>query len=110
MSALSNIGSRISARQLITRLERRPAMTEPTVRLSIVLPCYNEAQNLPILLQRYRESWEDLPAELVMVDNGSTDNTPEILQRLSACSEYPFARSIRVPKNRGYGYGVMAGL
>jgi glycosyltransferase involved in cell wall biosynthesis len=75
-----------------------------------VLPCYNESRNLPLLLERYRESWEDLPTELVLVENGSTDDSAATLDRLLATGLYPFARVVRVPVNRGYGFGIMSGL
>jgi glycosyltransferase involved in cell wall biosynthesis len=78
--------------------------------LSIVLPCFNEARNLPLLLARYRERWEDLPAELILVDNGSTDDTAATLDGLLAPGHFAFARVVSVPKNRGYGYGVLCGL
>lgn len=80
------------------------------LRFSIVLPCYNEAEGLPLLLQRYREVWRDLPAELVLVNNGSTDNTAQVLERELAKPENRFARSVLVPVNQGYGYGLMAGV
>src|SRR5437764_14461896 len=62
--------------------------------LSIVLPCYNEAENLPPLLARYAQVWEDLPAELILVDNGSTDHTEAVLRR--ELPNYPFARTVKV--------------
>ncbi len=80
------------------------------VRFSIVLPCYNEARTLPMLLARYRDVWTDLPAELILVDNGSIDDTPRVLARELARAEYAFARSLRVPVNRGYGHGIHTGL
>ena len=80
------------------------------VVFSIVLPCYNEAGNLPPLLERYREVWQDLPAELILVDNGSTDDTAAVLARELARPELGFARSVRVEHNRGYGHGIHTGL
>ena len=80
------------------------------IAFSIVLPCYNEAESLPLLLDSYRSVWRDLPAELLLVDNGSTDNTEQVLGELLARPEYAFARCVTVPKNRGYGHGVMTGL
>jgi glycosyltransferase involved in cell wall biosynthesis len=81
-----------------------------SVKLSIVLPCYNEAENLPVLLAGYRQVWEDLPAELILVDNGSTDHTAQVLAQELARPELAFARSVSVPVNRGYGHGLMVGL
>jgi glycosyltransferase involved in cell wall biosynthesis len=77
------------------------------MKLSIVLPCYNEADNLPILVEGYRAVWEDLPAELILVDNGSTDHTKDVL---ASVVNAPFVRSVRVPVNRGYGHGIHTGL
>jgi glycosyltransferase involved in cell wall biosynthesis len=79
-------------------------------QLSIVLPCYNEARNLPPLLERYREAWPDFAAELILVENGSTDDSAEVLAGLLESSRYPFVRTVTVPKNRGYGYGIAKGL
>jgi glycosyltransferase involved in cell wall biosynthesis len=78
--------------------------------LSIILPCYNEADNLPLLLEGYRQVWRDLPAELILVDNGSTDATAAVLASELARPEFAFARSVRVPQNRGYGHGILTGL
>jgi glycosyltransferase involved in cell wall biosynthesis len=78
--------------------------------LSIVLPCYNEADNLPLLLEGYRQVWPDFPAELILVDNGSTDHTAEVLSQALARPEYAFARSVCVAQNRGYGHGLYTGL
>jgi len=80
------------------------------VEFSIVLPCYNEARNLPPLLARYRQVWQDLPAELILVDNGSTDDTAAVLARELARPELGFARSVRIAQNLGYGHGIHTGL
>ena len=86
------------------------AVKERNIRLSIVLPCYNEAENLPMLLERYREVWRDLPAELILVNNGSTDTTAEVLERELARPEMSFARTVLVPENIGYGHGIHTGV
>lgn len=83
---------------------------EERIRFSIVLPCYNEAENLPLLLQGYRQVWQDLPAELILVDNGSTDRTPDVLKVELSRPEFSFARMVRVERNRGYGHGIFTGL
>lgn len=78
--------------------------------LSVVLPCYNESGNLPGILERYRKLAGRLSLELILVDNGSTDQTAEVLSRELAKPENNFARSVRVEKNIGYGHGIQAGL
>ncbi len=79
-----------------------------TPLLSIVIPCYNEAENLPILIKKCRKLVETNLVEIILVDNGSTDNTPEHLTELLNCSA-PL-HSIRVEINQGYGFGILSGL
>jgi glycosyltransferase involved in cell wall biosynthesis len=78
------------------------------MRFSLVIPCYNEAENLPLLLERCKELTVRSDIEVVLVDNGSTDRTAEVLQKL--LPNYPGCRSIRVEKNQGYGFGIVSGL
>ena len=78
------------------------------MKLSLVIPCYNEAANLPLLLERCKELAARPDVEVVLVDNGSTDSTTEVLQNL--LPKYPGCRSIRVEKNQGYGFGIVSGL
>lgn len=78
------------------------------MKFSLVIPCFNEAENIPLLLERCDvfNSLNDL--EVILVDNGSTDDTPEVLEAL--LSQYPACRSIRVEENQGYGFGILSGL
>ena len=78
--------------------------------LSIVLPCYNEARNIPLVLARFREVKGAHDFELILVDNGSTDDSASVLASELAEPENAFARTVTVAKNQGYGHGVMTGL
>lgn len=78
------------------------------MKLSVVVPCYNEAENIPLILDRFDDAIKRDDVEVILVDNGSTDDSPEILQRL--IPEYAFAKTIRVEVNQGYGYGIIQGL
>ena len=78
------------------------------MRFSLVIPCYNEAANLPLLLERCKELAVRPDIEVVLVYNGSTDGTTEVLQNL--LPKYPGCRSIRIEKNQGYGFGIVSGL
>jgi glycosyltransferase involved in cell wall biosynthesis len=78
------------------------------VKLSLVIPCYNEAANLPLLLERCAQLTAQCDAEAVLVDNGSTDATPAVLREL--LSRFAGCRSVRVDTNQGYGFGILAGL
>ena len=52
--------------------------------LSVVAPCLNEEVNIPVLTERLFAATAEagLPAELVLVDDGSTDSTPDVIQEL----------------------------
>jgi glycosyltransferase involved in cell wall biosynthesis len=76
--------------------------------LSIVVPCYNEAKNIPLILDRFRAVISRDDVEVVLVNNGSQDTTEEVLDKL--LPQYPFARTVRVPINKGYGFGIREGL
>jgi glycosyltransferase involved in cell wall biosynthesis len=78
------------------------------VKLSLIIPCYNEAANLPLLLERCATLGDLADIEVILVDNGSTDNSPEVLQTL--ISKYSHCRTVRVPINQGYGFGILSGL
>lgn len=84
----------------------------PTERplLSLAVPCYNEAENIRNtairLVQAFRERQLDL--ELVLVDNGSKDETGQIIDQLVA-EGLPVVKEV-VEVNQGYGYGVLRGL
>jgi glycosyltransferase involved in cell wall biosynthesis len=80
----------------------------PDPKLSVVLPCYNESAGLSDILERFLEAGRDRDFELVLVDNGSTDDTPKVLAEL--LPRYPFARSVAIERNRGYGDGIDTGL
>lgn len=82
------------------------------MRLSIVVPCYNEAANLPSLISRFTEIHEATSDwELVLVDNGSKDETAALLERELRDAARSFIRVVTVPSpNVGYGHGIMSGL
>ncbi len=80
------------------------------MELSIVLPAYNEAQSLADLVDRFRAIQANYSWELILVDNGSTDSTRQVI---SSCSQQPdtaFLNPLLLPHNLGYGGGILAGL
>lgn len=80
------------------------------IKLSIVIPCYNEEKNLNIILDKLLELYElNKGIEIVLVDNGSTDSTSEILSELKEHFNH-FIKFIRINDNIGYGHGIMVGV
>lgn len=78
------------------------------MKLSIVIPCYNEEKNIPLILERFKEVIKNEEIEVILVNNGSKDNSAEVLGNL--IPNYSFARTVLVPENQGYGYGIIQGL
>jgi len=78
------------------------------MKLSIVIPCYNEAENIPLILKRFSEVITKERIEVILVNNGSTDNSAEVIEGL--LPKYSFIKAVTVPVNQGYGYGILQGL
>ena len=78
------------------------------IRFSLVIPCFNEAKNLPLLLERCKVLIARPDIEVILVDNGSTDDSHQVL--LTLLPSYLGCRAIHVEKNQGYGFGILSGL
>lgn len=74
--------------------------------VSIVIPCFNEARKIEADIHAVREYFGARPYsfELILVDDGSSDGTAEILKRTG------WARAICYQPNRGKGYAVRTGM
>lgn len=77
-------------------------------KLSVVVPCYNESKNISLILDRFSQVIDRPDVHLLLVDNGSTDESQAVLAE--RVPKYSFARTFRVPVNQGYGYGILQGL
>jgi len=82
----------------------------PQPDLSIVVPAYNEQGRLEPTLRAYlRYCCErDRSVEVIVVDDGSTDATTPLVERLTA--EFAELRLIRLAQNQGKGYAVRSGI
>jgi len=78
--------------------------------ISVVIPVFNEAENLPVLAAEIQGAMRGTgrPYEVIYVDDGSTDASPEVLQRLAR--EDPTVRIVRQRRNAGQTAALDAGF
>ncbi|MCX5769522.1 MAG: glycosyltransferase family 2 protein [Candidatus Hydrogenedentes bacterium] len=77
------------------------------VRLSLVIPAYNEAGRISKTLRDCLDYFarQDYPFEIIVVDDGSHDGTADLVRR-----DFPEVRLIAYTPNRGKGYAVKQGM
>jgi len=80
------------------------------LRLSVVIPAFNEEPNVETCYREVVQALEPLgePFEVIVVDDGSTDRTPEILRALAAGD--PRLRLVRLRRNAGQTAALAAGF
>lgn len=87
-----------------------PLAESRRAEVSVLVPAKDEADNLPLFMQLAAEAFAthpQTPYEVVVVDDGSTDGTWEVLQRLR--SQYPFLRAVRHRARRGIADALRTG-
>lgn len=80
-----------------------------SLKFCFVVPCYNEAKNIPNLineLKKINNDHDDI--HFVLVDNGSTDTSQELLKTES--KDLNFIKTISILENKGMGYGIYSGI
>jgi len=93
--------SRLDAGYCLSAL---PEITGETVEVSVVMPCLNEAETLEICISKARQAMagEGINGEILVADNGSSDGSVEIAERMGA-------KVVHVAE-RGYGNALMGGI
>ena len=78
--------------------------------LSLVIPAYDEQENIEPLLARVEGALARIgkPFEVIIVDDGSTDRTPQLLQ--DAMARFPWLRVLRMARNGGQSAAFEAGF
>ncbi len=89
--------------------ERESGPPTPVPLLSLVIPAYNERERLPRSLRAIRRylTEHSLDAEVIVVDDGSGDDTGKLAMRRAA--RWPALRVVQTP-HRGKGHAVRTGL
>jgi len=78
--------------------------------IAVALPAYNEQESLPRTVPRFVRALRNVTDdfEVVIVNDGSSDRTAEVVNDLSR--EYPEVRLVQHPVNLGYGAAVWTGI
>ncbi len=94
----------------MARLDRPFALPERQVDVSVLVPAKDEAENLPLFMEQAEAAFASAPAsfEVVVVDDGSSDATWQVLQDLA--TRYPFLRIARHPRQRGIADALHTGF
>ena len=88
--------------------QKQTAVVRARPTFSVVIPCYNEAAGLPELIARCEFVAKQGNGEFILVNNGSSDNSANLLKKLLHKND--FVRYVTVPVNKGYGFGITEGL
>ncbi len=78
------------------------------MKFSLVIPCYNEEKNIPLLIRKYRKFLSDKKNELILVNNGSIDQTKKVIRKISENKKNIIGVSIK--NNNGFGHGLLKGF
>jgi len=84
-----------------------------SINFSLVLPCYNEEKNIAFLCNEFLSlPIEGYKAELILVNNGSEDNTKYEIEEFikKNNSKNIIIKLVHLEKNKGYGGGISEGL
>jgi len=79
--------------------------------LSVVVPCYNEGENIPIIISKFNKILEESneKIEVILVNNGSIDDSKKIFEK-NISNVKQNIRILNIKKNIGYGHGILSGL
>ena len=76
--------------------------------VSIIVPCYNEADNIFILVNKIEEVLTQCQYEIILVNDGSTDNTVQIIELIA--QENKVVKYIHFSRNFGHQAAIKAGI
>ncbi|RMF78351.1 MAG: glycosyltransferase family 2 protein [Chloroflexi bacterium] len=85
----------------------RYQLDEISLKVSVIIPCYNEVTTVEKVLDRVEAV--GIASEILIVDDGSTDGTRDVLQEIEA-QERPHVRIIYHERNQGKGAALVTGF
>jgi len=101
----------VRAIRLLPKLRAAPLMRPPfALMISVAVPVYNEAESLPLLAERVTTVLSQIgrPWELIFINDGSSDGSEEVLDRIAR--ENPAVKVVHFRRNYGQTAAMMAGF
>ena len=77
-------------------------------KLSLIIPCYNESQNIPYLFDQLHEIEKNCQIEVILVNNGSTDESHNLIEENKF--KIKNLKILNIKNNIGFGNGVKQGI
>jgi len=83
---------------------------ENSYKISVVVPAYNEQENIPLLLENFEKMFREskLEGEVLLVDDGSTDKTYELARESE--KKYPFLKALTTKTHQGLTSALQRGF
>ena len=87
-----------------------PDPATPARSLSVIIPAYNESQNILATLENVTRAFESLalPHEILVIDDGSRDNTAALVE--ANLARFPQVQLLRNERNMGFGWSYRRGV
>lgn len=93
---------RIKSIEIVEKRER-------FMQFSIIIPCYNEADNIEDLIRKIMLLQDKYDLEYILVENGSKDGSRQYFTNYVE-GKYKNIKVVYVDENKGYGYGIQEGI
>ncbi len=105
----STTSSPITTARAMTPAARVRDQSGTGIDVSVLVPAKDEAENLPLFMQQAEAAFRNSPVryEVIVVEDGSKDDSWEVLQQLQA--QYPFLRAVRHRTQRGIADALRTG-
>lgn len=88
-------------------MNSRHSFTEPLPKVSVIMPVFNEEKTVAMAVDSAALQHTDFDIEILVIDDCSTDGTPQVLEKLGAT--YPNVRIFRNERNSGKGFSFKRG-